>query len=72
MSSQPTGRRCSAAPVLLEKAKHTFEERPQFFLVVFTGGEFAEFHPLFLICQIDQISCGTSSCTIRNILLMLG
>jgi hypothetical protein len=46
-------------PYLLvcQKAKYFFKKRIQFFLVVFIGGEFAESHPLLLICQIGQISC---------------
>jgi len=47
-----------------QKAKYSFKKRPQFFLVVFIVGEFAESHPLLLICQIGLISCGISSCTI--------
>jgi hypothetical protein len=49
---------------VFQKAKYSFKKRPQFFLVVFIGGEFAESHPLLLICQIGQISCGISSCMI--------
>jgi hypothetical protein len=40
---------------VFQKAKNLFKKRPQFFLVVFIGGEFAEPYPLFLICQIGQI-----------------
>jgi hypothetical protein len=55
--------------LVFQKAKYFFKKRPQFFLVVFIEGEFAEPHPLFLICQISQISCGISSCTIAGTLL---
>lgn len=55
--------------LVFQKAKYFFKKRPQFFLVVFIEGEFAEPHPLLLICQISQISCGISSCTIAGTLL---
>jgi hypothetical protein len=42
--------------LVFQKAKYSFKQRPQFFLVVFVGGEFAEPHPLLLISQIGQIS----------------
>jgi hypothetical protein len=58
-----------------QKAKNSFKERPQLVLVLLIGGQFAESHPLLLICQIGQISCGicqllislmmTSVCTLR-------
>jgi hypothetical protein len=58
------------------RAKNSFKERPQLVLVLFIGGQFAESHPLLLICQIGQISCGickllislmmTSVCTFRS------
>ena len=41
--------------LVFQKAKHFFKKRSQFLLVVFIGGEFAESHPLLLICQIGQI-----------------
>jgi hypothetical protein len=65
---------CHQQPHLLvfQKAKHSFEEHCQFFLVVFIAGAFAESHPLLLICQIGQISCGISSFGFASILLMLG
>ena len=52
--------------LVFQKAKYSFKKRPQFFLVVFIEGKFAESHPLLLICQIGQISCGIS-CTIAGI-----
>jgi hypothetical protein len=59
-------------PLVFQKAEYCFKKGPQFFLVMLIGGEFAESHPLLLICQIGQISCDISSCTIASILLMLG
>jgi len=44
--------------LVFQKAKNSFKERPQLVLVLFIGGQFAESHPLLLICQIGQISCG--------------
>ena len=57
--------------LVFQKAKNSFKERPQLVLVLFIGGQFAESHPLLLICQIGLISCGISSCAIARILLML-
>jgi hypothetical protein len=42
--------------LVVQEAKYFFKKRPQFLLVVFIGGEFAESHPLLLVCQIGQIS----------------
>jgi hypothetical protein len=56
--------------LVFQKAKYSFKKRPQFFLVVFIGGEFAESHPLLLIGQIGQISFGVSNFTIARIFLM--
>lgn len=58
--------------LVFQKAKYSFKKGPQFFWVVFIGGEFAEFHPLLLMCQIGQTSYRTSGCTIARILFMLG
>ena len=52
--------------LVFQKAKYLFKKRPQFFLVVFIGGEFAESHPLLFICQIGQISCGICSSMIAR------
>ena len=51
---------------VFQKTKYLFKKRPQFFLVVFIGGEFAESHQLLLICQIGQISCGICRYTIAR------
>jgi hypothetical protein len=57
---------------VFQKAKYSFKKRPQFFLVVFIGGEFAEPYPLFLICQIGQISCVVSAVYHRPYFSCLG
>ena len=49
--------------LVFQKAGYSFKKRPQCFLVVFAAGEFAESHPLLLIRQIGQVSCGINSCT---------
>ena len=40
--------------LVFQEAQYFFKQRAQFFLVLFIGGEFAESHPLLLICQIGH------------------